>query len=92
AETATSGADTRIWLDGEIRPLEDGAPGEVAVLAAAPHGGGGLALSRARHEAGWPDGILERDTDAARRGTMVLVSADEEAPKRLGRGTALSFA
>ncbi|WP_204307394.1 hypothetical protein, partial [Enterobacter hormaechei] len=22
AETATSGADTRIWLDGEIRPLE----------------------------------------------------------------------
>jgi len=92
AETATSGADTRIWLDGEIRPLEDGAPGEVAVLAAAPHGGGGLALSRARHEAGWPDGILERDTDAARRGTMVLVSADEEAAKRLGRGTALSFA
>ena len=83
------GRDTRIWLDGEIRPLGDGAPKEVEVVAGTRfRPGTGLVLSTARQGQGWPCGVLDANGTEARPGTRILIEGKAE----LARGTALAFA
>ncbi|WP_430912058.1 glycosyltransferase [Methylobacterium sp. sgz302541] len=83
------GRDTRIWLDHEIRPLGDGAPKEIEVVAGTRFpAGSALELSTARQGSGWPCGILDVNTPEGRPGTRVLLKGEVA----LARGTALTFA
>lgn len=85
---SVEGRDTRIWLDGAIRPLGDGAPKEIEVATAPRRAGSALALSSARQDASWPGGVLDIATAGVQPGTRILL----EGRQPLARGTTLAFA
>jgi glycosyltransferase involved in cell wall biosynthesis len=80
----------RLWLDDTIRPLADGAPHPVAIIAPASQEAGSLPFSLARADAGWPRGILAQDQPDMRARQAVLL--DPVAVSHVRRGTLLRFA
>ncbi len=80
----------RLWLDGAIRPMADGAPHSVAIIAPLKPEAGSLPFSLARTDAGWPRGILLQDQADQRAQQTVLL--DPVATGHVRRGTLLRFA
>jgi glycosyltransferase involved in cell wall biosynthesis len=78
-----------LWLDGTIRPMADGAPNPVVIIAPVTHELGSLPFSLARGDAGWPRGVLAQDQPDLRAQQAVLL--DLAAVGHVRRGTLLRF-
>jgi glycosyltransferase involved in cell wall biosynthesis len=88
-DSESKGNDTRVWLDGSIRPLADGAPHPIVVDRGADTGIGGMPFNLARANEGWPGGVLAEDRGCYRAGRAILL--DLAAADLVRRGSLLRF-
>jgi glycosyltransferase involved in cell wall biosynthesis len=79
----------RLWLDGEIRPLADGQPNSVEILASAHRNANSLRFSLTRIDTGWPGGVLAEASGELGAGRAVLL--ESSSVSLVSQGTALCF-